>query len=229
MKKTALIVAGGAGIRMGTGLPKQFIEIAGKPLLMHTIGVFKNYDPSVSVILVLSEAYQVSWKQLCEKFNFMIPHQIVNGGMTRFQSVKNGLDTLTGDGIVFIHDGVRPLVSQNTLHRCYEGAIREGNAIPVIPVNESVRWCEDQNNHPVDRSKLVLIQTPQTFLISGIQQAYRQQYQSGFTDDASVLESMGETIHLVEGNRENIKITWPEDLLFAQTILSNDKTKKGAL
>jgi 2-C-methyl-D-erythritol 4-phosphate cytidylyltransferase len=221
MKKTALIVAGGAGIRMGTDQPKQFLEIAGKPVLMHTLEIFRQFDPALSIILVLPEAYQEYWNLLCVKSGFMIPHQIVNGGSTRFQSVKNGLETIIHEGIVFIHDGVRPLVSQQTIHRCYDGAIKKGNAVPVVSVNESVRWNEDNHNHPVDRSKLVLIQTPQTFLSSKIQQAYRQEFQPGFTDDASVLESMGEAIHLVEGNRENIKITWPEDLLLAEFILHN--------
>ncbi len=219
MKKIALVVAGGSGIRMGTSELKQFLEIAGKPVLIHTLTRFAQWDPSLQLFLVLPSSHRDYWEELCQTYNFRIPHTVVSGGDTRFQSVKNGLQAIPEEGIVFIHDGVRPLVSPETLQRCYETAMKSGNAIPVVPVNESVRQIENKRNFPVDRSSLVLIQTPQTFRIPLIKAAYRQKYTAEFTDDASVLEKSGEIIHLVEGNRENIKITWPEDLLIAESLL----------
>jgi 2-C-methyl-D-erythritol 4-phosphate cytidylyltransferase len=219
MKKIALIVAGGSGIRMGTAELKQFIVIDGKPVLMHTLECFVKWDPLVELFLVLPESQPLHWNELCETFRFDISHAIVKGGETRFRSVKNGLDCIPDEGIVFIHDGVRPLVSHETLQRCYDTACKSGNAIPVVPVSESVRQVENNLNFPVDRSRLVLIQTPQTFRIPLIKTAYRQEFSTEFSDDASVLEKAGEMINLVEGNRENIKITWPEDLAFAESIL----------
>jgi 2-C-methyl-D-erythritol 4-phosphate cytidylyltransferase len=219
MKKYALIVAGGSGIRMKTSELKQFIPVAGKPLLMHTLERFINYDPAIPVILVLPGSHHDRWKELCEISGFDTPHLLVEGGKTRFHSVQNGLSCMQDDGIVFIHDGVRPFVSPETLGRCYETALKTGNAIPVVPVAESIRQIEKNRNFPVNRDNYVLIQTPQTFRISLIKSAYRQDYSPEFTDDASVLEKTGETIHLVEGNRENIKITWPEDLIYAKFLL----------
>ena len=219
MKKYALIVAGGSGVRMGSMELKQFISIAGKPLLMHTLDRFFNWDPDMVINLVLPGSQHEKWKELCTEYRFGVPHLLVSGGTTRFMSVKNGLNTIPDEGLVFIHDGVRPLVSRETLERCYHKTLAAGNAIPVIPVNESVRQVEDDVNFPVDRNRLVLIQTPQTFWVPLIKAAYRQAYTDEFTDDASVLEKTGEKIHLVQGNRENIKITWPEDLLFVKSIL----------
>lgn len=229
MEKFALIVAGGSGTRMGNQLPKQFLDVAGKPLLMHTLEIFYRYDPAISLFLVLPEAHHALWQDLCRHHGFTLPHQVISGGDTRFQSVKNGLSVIPGEGIVFIHDGVRPLVSPETLSRCLETAIACGNAIPVLPVSESVRLCDEEftkggSSHPIDRSRLVLIQTPQTFLIPLIKKAYQQQESPEFTDDASVLEKTGVTIRLVEGNRENIKITWPTDLLTAETFLAGKAT-----
>jgi 2-C-methyl-D-erythritol 4-phosphate cytidylyltransferase len=219
MKKYVLIVAGGSGTRMKTHELKQFIPVAGKPLLMHTLERFIKYDPAISVILVLPGSYHDHWKELSKISGFNIPHFLVEGGKTRFHSVQNGLSCIQDDGIVFIHDGVRPFVSSETLERCYETALKTGNAIPVIPVSESIRQIEKNRNFHVARDNYVLIQTPQTFRISLIKPAYQQDYSPEFTDDASVLEKTGVTIHLVEGNRENIKITWPEDLLYAKSIL----------
>ncbi len=219
MDTYALIVAGGSGSRMGLELPKQFAGMAGKPLLMHTLKLFAAYDPAICLMLVLPEPFIDLWGRLCRAHAFAVPHQVAAGGENRFRSVQNGLMQLGEEGIVFIHDGVRPLVSQTTIGRCLETALRHGNAVPCIPVNESVRWQDAGSNHPVDRDKLVLIQTPQTFRLSLIRAAYRQPFNPAFTDDASVLESTGEKIHLVEGNRENIKITWPEDLLTARVLL----------
>jgi 2-C-methyl-D-erythritol 4-phosphate cytidylyltransferase len=218
MRKYALIVAGGSGTRMKTSELKQFMPVAAKPILMYTIECFFHYDPSMPIILVLPEDQQDVWHKLCNTSGFAIPHVPVTGGRTRFHSVQKGLFQLHEEGIVFIHDGVRPFVTTDTLQRCYEAAMKFGNAIPVIPVSESIRQVDKNRNFPVNRDHYVLIQTPQTFRISLIQSAYRQEYLPEFTDDASVLEKTGETIHLVEGNRENIKITWPEDLLLAEAF-----------
>jgi 2-C-methyl-D-erythritol 4-phosphate cytidylyltransferase len=219
MKKYALIVAGGSGTRMKTSELKQFITLAGKPLIMHTMERFAAYDPDIQVFLVLPESHHNHWKELCEISGFKIPHLVISGGKTRFHSVQNGLSSIPDDGIVFIHDGVRPFVSNDTLQRCYDTALKTGNAIPVIPVTESLRQIRKTRNFPVDRDNYMLIQTPQTFRVTLIKSAYQCDYSPEFTDDASVLEKTGATVHLVEGNRENIKITWPEDLLFAKSML----------
>ncbi|WP_340111762.1 2-C-methyl-D-erythritol 4-phosphate cytidylyltransferase [Maribellus mangrovi] len=220
LKKFALIVAGGSGNRMKNTLPKQFIEIAGKPILMHTFEAFVRFDPSIEFILVLPENQFEYWKKLCTTHNFTIPFKLANGGSVRFDSVKNGLDRILGDGIVFIHDGVRPLVSEKTLQNCLNGTLDKGNALPVVPVSESVRYTDETENKAVDRSKYVLVQTPQTFKVSDIKEAYKQPYSEWFTDDASLLENLGFKINNVPGNRENIKITFPEDLVYASAIFA---------
>jgi 2-C-methyl-D-erythritol 4-phosphate cytidylyltransferase len=219
MKKFALIVAAGSGSRMNNAVPKQFIEINGRPVLMHTFDVFSNFDSKLEFILVLPKDQVGYWNELCQKHQFKTAYKLAFGGDTRFQSVKNGLDSISDDGIVFIHDGVRPLVSAKTLQNCFETAVEKGNALPVIPVSESVRFADTNGNQPVDRSKYFLVQTPQTFQTGLIKNAFLLAKTDIFTDDATVLESMGETIHLVEGNRENIKITYPEDLVFARSFL----------
>ena len=219
MKKFALIVAGGIGSRMNNAVPKQFIEINDRPVLMHTFDAFFKFDSKLEFILVLPKDQVTVWKALCQKHQFKTEYKIAFGGETRFQSVKNGLDLISDDGIVFIHDGVRPLVSAKTLKNCFEKAAEKGNALPVVPVTESVRFADGSENHPVDRSKYFLVQTPQTFQTRLIKNAYGLTKTDVFTDDATVLESRGETIHLVEGNRENIKITYPEDLIFAEILL----------
>ena len=162
---------------------------------------------------------KIKWKSLCEKFQFKIKTKITSGGKTRFQSVKNGLEMINENGIVFIHDGVRPLVSMETIKNCERIAIKYGNALPVIPVSESLRKLDKENSKPVDRSKYFLVQTPQTFQIHLIKNAYNQIQSENFTDDASVLENTGVSIYLVDGNRENIKITYPLDCLIAETLL----------
>jgi len=220
MKKFALIVAGGSGTRMGSEIPKQFMEMAGKPVLMHTFEAFMSWDPEVEILLVLPAQHFDLWKELCRRYRFDHPHSLVEGGVNRFDSVANGLRMIEGDGLVFIHDGVRPLVSKATLQHCCDLATEKGNAIPAIRVTESVRWTEDNLSKPLDRNKIWLIQTPQTFDIRLIKEAYIQSFREEFTDDASVLESLGYRINLTEGNRENIKITWPVDLLWAETLLS---------
>lgn len=214
-----IIVAGGSGSRMGTEIPKQFLELCGKPVLMHTIQVFHDFDPESKIILVLPEDQQQFWKGLCLKHSFSLPHQVVLGGKTRFHSVLNGLSQITEKGIVFIHDGVRPLVSKKTLERCLETAQKNGNAIPVLPVNESLRKQEGNLNISVDRSQYFSVQTPQTFRSEQILEAFKQEFDPAFTDDASVAEKAGFPIYLVEGNRENIKITTPIDLNVAEAFL----------
>jgi len=219
MKKFALIVAGGSGSRMNNSVPKQFMELNGRPILMHTFDVFLNYDPQIEFVLVIPQNQIVLWEMLCEKHRFQLNYKIAFGGETRFQSVKNGLDLIDDDGIVFIHDGVRPLVSAQTLRNCFKMAAEKGNALPVIQVSESVRMVDGMKNIAVDRSKYFLVQTPQTFQTQVIKKAYQLATSNVFTDDATVLESTGETINMVEGNRENIKITFPEDLIFAEILL----------
>lgn len=222
MKKFALIVAGGSGQRMNSATPKQFMEINRKPLLMHTFNAFLKAGPDFEFILVLPENEIEGWRLLCTKHSFNIKHSVVAGGKTRFHSVKNGLKTINDDGIVFIHDGVRPLVSKQTIENCYQTALKKGNALPVIAPSESVREVFNGQNRAVDRSRYFLVQTPQTFRIQLIKKAFEQDYSPKFTDDASVLENTGIPIHLVEGNRENIKITFSEDLTVARTWLAND-------
>lgn len=221
MKLYALIVAGGRGRRMGTDIPKQYLEIAGKPVLMHTIERFFTYDPSVEIIIVLPGDQLVLWDELKVKYSFIIPHKIVKGGETRFFSVKNGLESIVSQGLVAIHDGVRPLVSIDTVKRCFETAEKLGNAIPVISPSDTLRIVTSGSNVPVDRMQIKLIQTPQVFRTSLIKKAYQQDYLPEFTDDATVLEKTGERINLVEGNRENIKITNPEDLIIAQSLFTS--------
>lgn len=217
---TVIIVAGGSGNRFKSIIPKQFLNLASKPVLMHTIEAFFNYNPSLQIILVLPKQHVDYWKNLCEKNEFNIKHKIVWGGNTRFHSVKNALDTLNlSSDLVAIHDGVRPLVSKETIKRCFLKAKQTGNAIPGIPPHDSVRQVTENTNYIIDRSLLQLIQTPQVFRIDKLKQAYEQDYHETFTDDASVLEMNGEKINLVEGNRENIKITNKIDLIIAETLI----------
>ena len=220
-KNYALIVAGGSGSRMNATVPKQFLLLNDKPVLMHTIERFHEYDNAIEIIVVLPEAQFPLWENLCHEYKFSIRHQLVAGGSVRFESVKNGLSRIQGDGIVAIHDGVRPLVSFETIGRCFEVARLKGNAIPVMPVIESLRMIDGENSKAVDRSSFVTIQTPQVFSVSEIKAAYNQPFSEVFTDDASVLEAAGSAINLVEGNIENIKITHPADLIFAGMLIKN--------
>jgi len=218
--KYALIVAGGKGLRMGNDLPKQFIELAGKPVLMRTIEAFYNFDKSISIILVLPDQHKTYWKNLCDKFNFQIKHQVADGGETRFDSVKNGL-ALTGEsGLVAIHDGVRPLVSDVVINDCYIAAEKFGAALPVVAVIDSMRVTTDDASLAVNREKYRLVQTPQVFEIGLIKRAYQNVSHKDFTDDATVAESIGHKIKLVQGSRENIKITTPLDLIIAEAIIN---------
>ncbi len=220
MNYYAVIVAGGSGKRMGSEIPKQFLPLRGRPVLMHTIERFAKYRPDMNIILVLP-AHQIDrWQALCKEHNFSIEHKIVHGGSTRFDSVKNGLNQIQDDGVVAIHDGVRPLVSRQTINRTFIEAAAYGSAIPVTDSTQSVRIIDDGGiSHAVNRSSVVLVQTPQVFKTSLILSAYEQPYNDMFTDDASVVEAAGAHVHLTHGNIENVKITTKDDMLYAEAVM----------
>ena len=218
MKKHIIIVAGGKGLRMGGDIPKQFLPICGKPVLMRTLEAFHAYDASMHLILVLPVSQQAYWKQLCEEYQFELVHDIADGGETRFHSVKNGLALVKEDGLVGVHDGVRPFVSQEVIARCYEEAVSLKAVIPVIGVVETVRHLIEEGSETVPRDQYKLVQTPQVFDVALLRRAYQQEYTDLFTDDASVVEALGEKVYLVEGNRENIKLTTPFDLKLAELL-----------
>ena len=228
-----IIVAGGKGLRMGSDIPKQFLPIGGKPVLMRTLERFREYSADLQIILVLPEAQQAYWHQLCEEYHFDVTYTLANGGQTRFHSVQNGLAKVPDDaeGVVGVHDGVRPFPAVEVIKNCFETARTAKAVIPVIPVVETVReltgtgtMSSAQNSGvtvssvTVPRDKYRLVQTPQTFDIQLLKAANRQPYNAGFTDDASVVESYGHAITLVEGNRENIKITTPYDIIAAEAL-----------
>jgi 2-C-methyl-D-erythritol 4-phosphate cytidylyltransferase len=219
-KKTVIIVAGGTGKRMGEKTPKQFLILRGKPILLYSLEIFKQFDPEIRIILVLPEIYIDNWKELCKEYKCDIKHEIVIGGDARFFSVKNALQQIEAKGLVAIHDGVRPLVALQTIKNTFETAQSFGTGVPFVEINESVRELTENGNKIIDRKKLRLIQTPQVFHSKEIKKAYELSYQSSFTDDASVYEMNGEPIYLAEGNWENIKITRPVDLIFAESILN---------
>ena len=218
-----IIVAGGKGLRMGSDIPKQFLPIGGKPVLMRTLERFREYSADLQIILVLPEAQQDYWQELCRKYNFEVEYQLANGGQTRFHSVQNGLALVPDDaeGVVGVHDGVRPFPSIEVISNCYETARTAKAVIPVIPVVETVRHLSPLTSITVPRDEYRLVQTPQTFDIQLLKAANRQPYNDGFTDDASVVESYGHAITLVEGNRENIKITTPYDIVVAEAVLTS--------
>jgi 2-C-methyl-D-erythritol 4-phosphate cytidylyltransferase len=218
MKKYIIIVAGGKGLRMGGDIPKQFLPVCGKPVLMRTLEAFHAYDASMRLILVLPVSQQAYWKQLCEEYQFELVHEIANGGEARFHSVKNGLALVEEDGLVGVHDGVRPFVSQEVITRCYEEAASLKAVIPVIGVVETVRHLTEEGSETVPRDQYKLVQTPQVFDVTLLRRAYQQEYTDLFTDDASVVEALGEKVYLVEGNRENIKLTTPFDLKLAELL-----------
>jgi len=229
-KRYTIIVAGGKGLRMGSDIPKQFLTVQGRPLLMLTLENFHSFDPAMPIVLVLPTSQQAYWERLCREYVFRVPHTVVSGGDTRFHSVLNGIEEIQrivagqstehGDNhLVAVHDGVRPFVSHDVINACFEAAAREGAAIPVIPVVETLREvADDGSSRTVPRSSYRLVQTPQTFRLSMLAEAYNQPYSEAFTDDASVVEALGHAVTLVEGNRENIKITTPYDLAVAETL-----------
>lgn len=213
----AIIVAGGSGSRMQAGVPKQFMELCGRPILMHSIARFA--DEGIRIVVVLPSPQIGYWKELCDRYDFTWPHNMIDGGATRFHSVKNGLSMLPGEGLVAVHDGVRPLVSRQTVTCCFREAAGYGCAVPAVPVVDSVREVSGLTSRMLDRSALRLIQTPQVFDIALLKKAYEQEYTPAFTDDASVFEKAGHAIHLTEGNVENIKITVPNDLMMAEALM----------
>jgi 2-C-methyl-D-erythritol 4-phosphate cytidylyltransferase len=219
-----IIVAGGKGLRMGSDIPKQFLPIGGKPVLMRTLERFREYAADLKIILVLPKAQQAYWQELCKKYDFKVEYLLADGGETRFHSVQHGLALIPDDalGVVGVHDGVRPFPSIEVIRRCYEVAREKEAVIPVIPVVETVRHLEKDASITVPRDEYRLVQTPQTFDIQLLKKANRQPYNDGFTDDASVVESYGHDITLVEGNRENIKITTPYDIIVAEAIITTN-------
>lgn len=225
-----IIVAGGKGLRMGTDIPKQFLPIGGKPVLMRTLERFREYAADLQIILVLPKAQQDYWKQLCKEYDFRIEYLLTDGGETRFHSVQHGLALVPDDaeGVIGVHDGVRPFPSVEVIRNCYETARTAKAVIPVIPIVETVRHLVSESNTQrsitVPRGDYRLVQTPQTFDIQLLKAANRQPYNDGFTDDASVVEAYGFDITLVEGNRENIKITTPFDMTIAEALLNNNNS-----
>ncbi len=215
----ALIVAGGKGARIKSKIPKQFLELNGLPILMHTINAFVRYSTSVRIILVLPEEDFEIWNALCQKFNFNTPVVLQPGGESRFQSVKNGLDKIEGDGLVAIHDGVRPLVSEDIIGASFRLAAVHQSAVAAVRLKESIRMTDQDNTKAMDRSRFRLVQTPQTFTVALIKKAYQQKEDVSMTDDASVAERAGHIISLFEGSYENIKITTPEDLIIAEALM----------
>jgi 2-C-methyl-D-erythritol 4-phosphate cytidylyltransferase len=221
MKKAVVIVAGGSGTRMRSDIPKQFLLLRGKPILMYTIERFYNFCNDIKIVVVLPKDEIERWKHLCSEYHFTIQHNVTQGGETRYHSVKNGLALVDNDCIVGIHDGVRPLVSTSVIERCYNEAATGKAVIPVIPAVDSLRMVTATGNTAIDRSTIRLVQTPQVFPSNMLMDAYKQEYAPTFTDDASVVESFGLAITLVDGNIENIKITNPIDLTIADRVFDS--------
>ena len=219
MKFYAIIVAGGSGKRMQSALAKQFLLLNEKPVMMHTLQAFFDSQFHPEIILVLAKADHDFWRELCIKYHFNIPHTLVEGGEERFHSVRNGLLTIKEDGVVAIHDAVRPLVSKSLIEKTFASALANGNAVPYIKPSDSVRRIDGELSKIINRDHLALIQTPQTFVLTQLRTAYQQSFSKTFTDDASVVEAAGFPINLVEGHRNNIKITYPEDLELANFLL----------
>lgn len=223
MKKYVIIVAGGKGLRMGGEIPKQFLPIGGKPVLMRTVEAFYQTDTETGIVLVLPKEQQDYWKELCRQYDFRISYTLADGGRTRFHSVQNGLQAVPEEGtdvLIAVHDGVRPFVSSQVIQACFDEATRQGAVVPVLDMVDSVRQLSaDGSSMAVDRSRLKLVQTPQTFRADVLKRAYSQDFTELFTDDASVVEASGVSVALVPGNRENIKITTPFDLKIAEALL----------
>lgn len=218
MKRSIIIVAGGSGKRMGTEVPKQFLLLNGLPVLCRTLQAFALAAPDAELVLVLPADQQQTWNSLCAEHRFSVPHRITNGGMERWHSVRNGLALVEHDGLVAVHDGVRPLVTKALVEACFEAAARSGAAIPVVPVHASLREVGDAANHAVDRTRYRIVQTPQCFRVPLLRQAFEQPYDPAFTDEASMVERNGTSITLVNGDERNLKITTPTDLELAEQL-----------
>ena len=220
MNDYVIITAGGTGIRMNSDIPKQFLLLKERPILMHSIERFFNYNNDLNIILSLPEEFISYWKKLCKKYKFTIKHTVVKGGTTRFYSVKNALREIKDVGLVAVHDGVRPLVSSKTIENTYKTARLKGNAIASQDIYFSLRRTDNLKNCAVNRNNYKEIQTPQTFESDLLKKAYSSEYEESFTDDATVVEKLGLTINLVEGNPENIKITTKNDLIIAEALIN---------
>ncbi|HVG11586.1 MAG TPA: 2-C-methyl-D-erythritol 4-phosphate cytidylyltransferase [Flavisolibacter sp.] len=220
MKKYAIIVAGGTGTRMGSNTPKQFLLLNDKPILYYSVNAFLEAYDDVQIILVLPEDYTDMGREIIDAWFDYSRIQVTAGGETRFHSVQNGLQLVEEDGIVFVHDGVRCLVTPDLIRRCYEKALENGSAIPVVPAKDSVRLLLDEDNEAIERNKIVLVQTPQTFHSKILSAAFEIDFKERFTDEATVVEAYGLKIQLVAGEETNIKITRPIDLLLAEQILA---------
>jgi 2-C-methyl-D-erythritol 4-phosphate cytidylyltransferase len=230
MKRYVIIVAAGRGSRMQSAIPKQFLKLNGRPLLLHSIASFAEFDPSITIILILPADQFSVWEKITSEYKLPVEVKITVGGETRFESVKNGLALIPDeDAIVAVHDAARPLVTVKTISTCFKAAERYGNAIPAIPLSDSIRQIVSTQSVALDRSKYCLIQTPQCFSVPLIKKAYSQEYKYTFTDDASVVESIGEQIRLVDGNEDNFKLTTPTDLIIAEAILKYRSTLVGDL
>lgn len=221
MKNTVIIVAGGRGKRMGTDIPKQFLLLNGKPIILHSIQHFLDFDSNIKIIIVLPEEHVTMWKTMCSDFAFHVEHSIALGGETRYHSVKNGLQLVDKCDFIAIHDSVRPNITGQFVENCFLQAIKNGNAVPAISINESLRVIHENENKPLDRDNVRIIQTPQVFSFSLLKEAYNLPYEKKFTDDASVFESYRQKIHLVPGLYDNIKITHPSDLSYMEWKFEN--------
>lgn len=221
---SVIIVAGGKGLRMGSDLPKQFLVVGGQPVLMRTIRRFHAADPSLRIVVVLPVSQQAYWRRLCADYSFDVPHLVADGGQTRFESSRNGLRLVPDeeDSVCGIHDGVRPFVSAEVIARCYATAHETGAAIPVMPVTDTLRYVAAQPEHSVLRSDYRIVQTPQVFSTPALRAAFDRPYEDRFTDDASVYEAMGGRVTMVEGNRENIKLTTPFDIRIAELLAQSE-------
>jgi 2-C-methyl-D-erythritol 4-phosphate cytidylyltransferase len=219
MKRYAILVGGGSGSRMQQDIPKQFLLVAGKPVLMHTLEAFYQSEPRPEIIVVLNVDYHEYWGKLCKTHQFSIPHTLVKAGQERFFSVKNGLKLVKGKALVAIHDAVRPSIKKEKIEEAFSYAEINGNAVLAIQSKDSVRLSDTKGNKALARELVYLIQTPQIFTSNVLQKAYQQEFRTSFTDDASVVEHAGVAIHLVEGDPKNIKITYPEDLALAEVFL----------
>ena len=225
MKKTAIIVAGGTGQRMGATLPKQFLTIEGKSILLHTLSQFVTAFWDINFIIVLPADFIQEGQNLIASSGFNQHFQFVAGGDTRFQSVKNGLAQADSESIVFVHDAVRCLLTPDLIQRCFHQAVEKGSAIPAVSSTDTIRITEGTKHHVVDRTNVMMIQTPQTFNAALLKKAFEQDYQPAFTDEANVLEASGKEVYLIEGEYENIKITRPLDLAIAEYILAKRVSK----
>ncbi len=219
MSFSVIITAGGIGKRMGSEIPKQFLEIGGLPILMHTITCFYSYDKNCQIILTLPKEWELYWKELIQQHNFKIEHFIVSGGIERYDSIKNALSVCTKE-IIAVHDGVRPLVSQDTINRCFSVAKEKGSAIPTLILKESIRKIVGNLTESIERINYLTVQTPQFFRFDMLKNAYKIPFHTAITDDASLVEEAGYEISVTTGNEENIKITTPFDIKIAELLLN---------